>query len=457
MKNSFRRDRVNQSVLMTTLLLILFSNISMTSMSQVSGNRRNSTSTDFSYFERKFPWIIPTDTTVRNNAYINYLEANVKEYKLPDILTLNNGEKVTNTKVWEKQRRGELLDLFRSEIYGVAPPKPENLIFRVIESNPMAMKGLATYKLIEFGFKLKQESFRFHSALIVPNKRTGPAPAFLLVGRNLPIPIVLDSTLNIPTGLNAAPYLISRGYALTTLNVKEEIDPDSVSAKLGIRNFYRRNYNKPEELTWGAIGAWAWSAMRVMDYLETDPDINKSQIGIIGHSRWGKTSLWAGAQDTRFAMVAPSGSGSTGTKLSKRNFGEDIKNINKFKHWFTTKYKTYDDKEALLPIDQHELVALVAPPAYHDSQGSADLWADPRGAWLSLVEASKVWVLYGKAKEMNNRNPQVNELVINGPVVYHMHDGGHALMLFDWKMVLDQADLLWRSKGIHQCNSGCFQ
>ncbi len=451
MKNLFGRKSICHSVLKTTLLLVMFSLITGTTMSQVPGNRRSSTGTDFSQFEKKFLWSSPQDSVRSDLPYINFVEAKVKDYTLPDILTLTNGEKVTTTEVWEKKRRNELLNLFRSEVYGVAPPKPENLKFRVLDNNPMAMNGQATYRLVEFEFKLKQESFRFHLVLIVPNKRTEKVPAFLLLGRNLQFPIVLEPELNIPKGLSAAPYLISRGYAFATINITAEIDPDSVSSTLGIRNFYRRNYDKTDELTWGSISAWAWSAMRAMDYLETDTDINKSQIGVIGHSRWGKTALWAGAQDTRFAMVAPSGSGNTGTKLSKRNFGEDIKTINRFTHWFTLKYKTYNDNEALLPVDQHELVALVAPRAFHDSQGSEDLWADPRGAWISLAEASKVWALYGKASPMDSKKPiMVNELVINGPVAYHMHDGGHALMLFDWKMILDHADLLWKQKNRDQ-------
>ena len=120
------------------------------------------------------------------------------------------------------------------------------------------------------------------------------------------------------------------------------------------------------------------------------------------------------------------------------------KNHKNFPHWTTAEYKEYDHQEDRLPIDQHELVALVAPRALHDGEATHDPWADPRGSWLSLVEASKVWALYGKAGAMKDEMPPVNDLLLNGPIAYHMRDGGHGLTLFDWKLYLDEADTLFK-------------
>jgi arylsulfatase A-like enzyme/dienelactone hydrolase len=242
--------------------------------------------------------------------------------------------------------------------------------------------------------------------------------------------------------------VIERGYAVAAINVADEVEPDNAKAATGIRAFYRQHYTKPEELTWGALSAWAWSGSRAADYFETDPDIDTSKIAVIGHSRGGKTSLWAGAQDTRFALVCVNDAGEGGPALSRRNFGEDNAAINKsFPHWFAPKYATYAGKEDTLPVDHHEVVALVAPRGYHGADAADDLWADPRGSWLSLVEASKVWALYGKATALKDQMPLVNDLLLQGPMAYHIRAGGHGLLLFDWKLHLDQADVLFKTAG----------
>jgi hypothetical protein len=181
-----------------------------------------------------------------------------------------------------------------------------------------------------------------------------------------------------------------------------------------------------------------------MDYFETDPDINASQVAVIGHSRGGKTSLWAGAQDTRFALVCANDSGEGGTSLSHRNFGETIAQITKgFPYWFSPRYATYAGKENTLPVDQHELIALVAPRAFHGGDATQDLHADPRGSWLAFVEASKAWQLYGRAA-IEDKMPLVNDLFMSGPIGYHIREGGHNLTTFDWKLYLDHADALWK-------------
>ncbi len=113
------------------------------------------TNPDFSKYEKKFPWK-PSEKLVNSlsskRSTINYDEAKVRSYTLPDVLTLANGEKVTTATAWEQQRRGELLDLFRRHVYGFAPPKPETLTFRVVESDPKAMGGKATLKRVAISF-----------------------------------------------------------------------------------------------------------------------------------------------------------------------------------------------------------------------------------------------------------------------------------------------------------------
>jgi len=405
-------------------------------------------STNFSQYEKKFPWKPSrelVDKLTAKRPSINYDEARVRPYTLPDILTLASGGKVATTAVWEQQRRGELLDLFRREVYGVAPPKPDNLAFRVLESNPQAMDGQATLKRVALSFQLKGEPFAFHLTLFVPNQRQGRAPAFLLLNHR--DPENTDPTRKVKSEFWPAEYLIGRGYAIAAVNVAAEVEPDNAKATNGVRMFYRQHSARADEFTWGALAAWAWAGSRAVDYFETDPDINTARIAVIGHSRGGKTSLWAGAQDERFALVCVNDSGCTGSSLSKRNLGEDLAALNKsFPHWTTAKYKEYSNHEDRLPVDQHQLVALVAPRGLHDGEATQDLWADPRGSWLALVEASKVWTMYGKAAAMKGEMPLVNDLRLNGSMAFHQREGGHGLTMFDWKLYLDHADTLFKKR-----------
>jgi hypothetical protein len=166
---------------------------------------------------------------------------------------------------------------------------------------------------------------------------------------------------------------------------------------------------------------------------------------VIGHSRTGKTALWAAAQDTRFALACVNCAGEGGPALTRRNFGETLGMITRnFPYWFTPSYARYADRIDALPIDQHQLVALVAPRGYHGADATQDLHADPRGSWLALQEASRAWALLGRAPALRDAMPLVNDLLIAGPLAYHMRDGGHALTTFDWKMYLDHADTLFR-------------
>lgn len=404
-------------------------------------------STDFSNYEKKFPWK-PSEKLVEDSASkkstINYDEAKVRPYTLPEVLTLASGEKVTTTAMWEQQRRGELLDLFRRHVYGFAPLRPDTLAFRVVESDPKAMNGKATLKRVAISFQLQGEPFTFHLTLFVPNERHGKAPVFLLLNHRSPENT--DPMRKTQMEFWPAEYAIARGYAMAAIDVAAEVEPDNAKATTGIRAFYRQHYAQPDELTWGGLSAWAWSGSRAVDYFETDPDIDMSKIVVIGHSRGGKTSLWAGAQDTRFALVCVNDAGEGGPALSRRNFGEDNAAINKsFPYWFAPQYATYAGKEDTLPVDQHELVALVAPRGYHGADASDDLWADPRGSWLSLVEASRVWALYDKAAVLKDPMPLVNDLLLQGPMAYHIRAGGHGLTMFDWKLHFDHADSLFQN------------
>ncbi|NQW99952.1 acetylxylan esterase [bacterium] len=386
-------------------------------------------------------WICPTSFAAPDTAS-NYDESRITSYTLPDLFTLADGGKVTTSAQWENQRKPELLEIFSREVYGIAPPKPEALAFRVEESDPAAMEGKATRKQVAISLPLGGETFTFHLTLLVPNQRTAPAPVFMLLNHR-PVENT-DPTRKIRKDFWPAEEVIARGYAIASIHVAAEVEPDRNDATTGIRAFYQKHSAKPDELSWGALAAWAWAGSRAMDYFQTDADVNAAQVAVVGHSRTGKAALWAAAKDTRLALACVNGAGEGGPALSRRNFGETISQVTtSFPYWFTPKYATYAGKENTLPIDQHQLIALVAPRGYHGGDGKADSWADPRGSWLALVEASKVWAMFGKATAWQDNMPKPNELLMDGPLAYHVRDGGHDLTGLDWKLYLDHADRLF--------------
>jgi hypothetical protein len=372
----------------------------------------------------------------------NFDEAKVGPIDLPDPLAFK-GATVRTAEAW-RARRAEILDLFRDHVYGRSPAKPERLRFERIEEQPKAMDGAATMTRVAIVSSQGGRDHRVELVFFLPNRRPGPAPVFLLLN-NRP-PTNTDPTRIEKSEFWPAEQMIARGYGIAAIH-NQELAPDNAKTfREGIIALFDPDGSgPPAETAWGAVGAWAWGASRAMDYFETDARIDRARVAVVGHSRGGKTALWAGAQDERFALVVSNESGETGAALARRNFGETIAQINKsFSHWFTGRYKTYNGRPEAMPVDQHMLIALMAPRAVYVASADEDLWADPRGEFLSLAHASPVFALFGDPAIAPNAMPPLSQPLMVGRRGYHVRPGTHNLTLYDWERYADFADRTWK-------------
>ena len=355
---------------------------------------------------------------------------------------------VTSRREWQKQVRPAVMEFFQNEVYGKVPPTHPAVDFRIIGEGE-AYGGKVLRREVEM---IVGGTTKALVLIYLPANHKGKVPLFL--GMNFkgnhqisPDPEITISE-NAPRGkeLGSDPergaatsrwpveMITEAGYGVATL-YRGDIDPDFDDGfQNGIHpHFYAEGQTKPYADEWGTIGAWAWSLSRVMDYLEKDKDIDHKRVVVIGHSRLGKTSLWAGAQDERFAMVISNDSGCGGAALSARKHGETVAVINRsFPHWFCDNYNKYSNNEEALWIDQQGLIALIAPRPVYVASASLDDWADPEGEYLSALYASPVYELYGRKGLSSPAMPAINTPVGDGHVGYHLREGKHDINSYDW-------------------------
>lgn len=371
----------------------------------------------------------------------NYDEAKVGDYTLPDPLISLNQTRITTSKQWESSRRAEILTLFENNVYGVMPRDFDRLEFKVVNENNQAMEGKAHLKETDVTIFRGGKSVTIHVLLFTPVGAKKRVPVFLLIN-NRPVSNTMASR-EVKSEFWPAEQVIDAGYGIAAFHVADAAPDNKDKFQQGVLQLYPEALSQSNGMK--AIGAWAWAASRVMDYFMKEPLIDKNKVIVVGHSRGGKTSLWTAAQDPRFAMCVTNNSGNTGAALSKRNFGETVAIINRqFPHWFNGNYKKYNDKEADLPVDQHMLIALIAPRPVYSTNATEDLWADPTGTWLALKHAEPVYNLY-KAQSLLPANPPAPDTpVIQKTLSYHNRTGKHDMTSYDWTQFIKQADLYFK-------------
>jgi pimeloyl-ACP methyl ester carboxylesterase len=375
----------------------------------------------------------------KNQPEINYFEERVPTYKLPEVLLSQNKKKIKNASLWKTTRRDEILELFRENVYGKVPSTPYSKNFELINEDKNAMGGNATLKQVEITIASEGRSLIIHLTMFIPNNIPRPVPVYLLINNR--DPENTDPSRKVKSEFWPAEEVVARGYGIAVF-YNADVDPDNFdNFKNGIHGLLDRGERRPD--SWGTIAAWAWGASRCMDYFETDNDVDIRKVAVVGHSRGGKTALWAAAEDRRFAMAVSNESGCGGAALARREYGETVARINNaFPHWFCLNYRKWSDNEDSMPVDMHMLIALIAPRAVYVTSASEDLWADPRGSYLSLYHSLPVFRLYEKNTSIPEIMPPLNKQIISGKVAYHIRDGAHNLLLKDWNWFMDFGDTL---------------
>lgn len=370
---------------------------------------------------------------------VNYDESRVPNYTLPEILETSDGRPVETLNEWKHLRRPEIVAMFAEHVYGELPRHYDSVKFNVVRENPTALDGKATAKEIDIIVTRNGNSLPIRLNLLIPNETGKPAPVTLLLNHRGSEN--MDITRKVKEDFWPAETIIENGYAAAVFNVEDvaDDDPETYTEDV-LKKLYPEQVEQPDGMR--ALSAWAWGAMRVMDYLETDDDVDPDRSMLVGHSRGGKAALWTGANDERWAIVVANESGAGGAALSKRRFGETVKIINNgFPYWFTPNFEAFNDNEEALPFDQHMLIATLAPRGVYITAAEEDLWADPRGMYLALLRASEVWEkMYGVPVQLYTQMPAINNPTDNPYAAYHIRDGEHDLKLYDWVQFLNFAD-----------------
>ena len=374
----------------------------------------------------------------RRRPAVNFEESRVQEYSLPDPLAARpeDDAAVANPGDWTTRRRLVLLELFRENVYGVRPDTAYVIDYKEVGRRENAFGIGAIARQIRTTIQAGGRKHSFDFVIVVPRSET-PVPVIVHINNRYLIP--LDKAVDEMDPFWPVEKIVRRGFATVGFHTSD-VDPDKADGyERGIRSMLDDPDSDPAT-RWRSLSAWAWAGSRVLDFAIKQPEIDPERSAVAGHSRAGKTALWAAAEDERFAISYSNESGCGGAALSRRAFGESVAIINpSFPHWFCERFKSYGGREHELPIDQHELIALIAPRAVYVASADEDLWADPRGEYASLVAAGPVFKLFGLKHITDPAMPPLNTPRHVGSTGYHIRTGVHNLTEQDWGFFLDFA------------------
>lgn len=359
--------------------------------------------------------------------WTNYDNSKANNYVLPDVLKLNNGKRVTSANMWWKQRRPEIVRDYETFVFGCIPKKIPKVTFEISSVDSNAIAGTSIKKMIVG--RIDNSNYPAIQPLIT-------IALYMPINASEPVPLMVIATSGLNGDMAITKLLNSQGWAVAFFNTASLQADNGAGLKQGIIGLVGMNKpRKPDD--WGVLAAWSWGLSRALDYFTTDKEINANQIGIEGHSRWGKTALLSGAMDTRWAIVFASCSGSMGASLEKRDYGENIDNVadQKEYHWMAVNFVKYGGNWKKIRIDAHDMLALIAPRPLFITGGTLDTWEDPEGEFKACVAATPVYKLLGKTGITVTRMPKPDVALLDGELAFREHDGGHT-DLPDWPIFI---------------------
>ena len=393
----------------------------------------------------------------------NYDEAAVKPYTLPDLL---GGAR--NAADWTSKRRPAIMAQFAEHVYGRIPAGRVAMRSSVTASGETP-DGMGTWRQVRLDFGAAAQPTTIpplHVLLLLPRGKPR-APVFVTLSFTPTHTLLPDKTIPLSTrwvrggkpstdadrGTAESrwpwPLILGNGFGVAVAYYGDlfEDHPEGLANSIipGVeRQLNPGLHSQRTDSSWNALGAWAWGLSRMVDFLEKEPEVDARHTVLVGHSRLGKAALWAGASDERFAIVISNDSGEGGASLARRNYGEHVADLNKsFPHWFAANYQKYSSDPGEMPVDQHQLLAAMAPRPVYVASAEADQWADPRGEFMALEAASPAYALFGVPSMQGTKWPGVNQPLIRGRQGYHVRTGKHDINAYDWQQYIAFARRMW--------------
>lgn len=378
---------------------------------------------------------------------VNYDEERLPKYDLPPALVTSDGQKVTTADQWFNVRRPEILSLFSNLVYGRVPGAANELevTYEVAAEDTEFMDGMATRKDVRIILSNGEKSKEIYFLVFVPNGVEKPVPAFLKHSFNNTKSRDFDPSSTRKGHLrNGWPVgkMFEAGFGFCAVYQQDLVRHNEVEFLNSIHGLtYPEGQSFPKAHEWGVLATCAFGAMKAMDYLETDNDIDHTKIAIMGHSKMGKAALWTAAQDERIAVAISAQSGCAGAALWRRKSGETLKKmVTRFPYWLCRNAWKFVEQEDDLPVDQHLLLACIAPRAVYVHSSTEDTWADPRGEYASAYHASEVYRFLGEKALTSPELPEIRKPIIESKVGYHIREGGHSIEMYDWERFIEFAE-----------------